>query len=450
MEKYNYFIDISSIFFIICFLGTNCQAIISIILEWLNQNTRDVKTKLNTLWEKYPIAREYISIKKFKNIEQYENETSNFNDFHSSIYNILTTFCFLFGITPFILHTIINLFNNLSTSIHYIIFSCLTIIITTLIYIPIDYYSNFCIDEKYKLNTMTKKLFVSDIIKHTIFKMVSASVIIPILNYMLTNFGRFSLFKICLFVCSLIIFCLIIEFLYMTVFIKFFNTLTPLKNKRLLNKITNLLEKYGYNSNMVYVMNYSIRSNISNAFICGFGKSKKIILFDTLLKKLTESEIVAIVAHELAHGKLKHQYILRGITYISILISMLITFLFIYDIRLYHTFGFNWITEDNVLQYSLIGYFLMSKLIESVEWIFEPLISFISRWCEYSADKYAVLYNKNKKALINALIKITAENYSTIFPSKFYEWFYYSHPSLVNRINKIHKITTKEKNKSHS
>jgi Zn-dependent protease with chaperone function len=142
----------------------------------------------------------------------------------------------------------------------------------------------------------------------------------------------------------------------------------------------------------------------------------------------------------LAHSKLHHQLINRFISYFSLFITSIIIFNYIYDVNLYHTFGFYWINEENVLNYSLIGYLLISMIIGSISWIIEPLLMFISRQCEYCADKYSIKYTKNKKAMISSLIKLSSDNYSDIFPNKYYEMFYYSHPSLINRIQKILKF----------
>ena len=284
---------------------------------------------------------------------------------------------------------------------------------------------------------MNKMLFYLDCIKGTLFKLIITCVTLPLINYFLTSFGHYEITTILMFTGGLILLGMIFEFLYMKWFIKIFNKLEPLTDKKLSKRIKKLLSKYGYDSKMVYVMDASRRSNKSNAFIGGIGKSKKIVLFDTLLKNFSNDEIISILGHELAHGKLHHQLIQRFVSYSILFITMFITFKFIYNVELYHTFGFYWINNENVVQYSLIGYFLISKIIDNVLWILDPLLSYISRKCEYAADKYSVLYTKNKKAMISALIKLSSENYSDILTNKYYEAYHYSHPSLVNRIKNL-------------
>lgn len=437
--NYNYYIDISSLFFIIFIIGNALKTIMDNILEWCNKDKENIKCKLQNAWKIHPLMKKFFSFTKIKKIELYKNETSNFNELISTVSSSFNTIFILMGVAPFILHLIINIFPNCSTSIHYIIFYNIELLIKNLCYIPINYYSNFHIEKKYGFNTMTKKTFFNDIVKNILISMILSLILIPPLNYLLTSFGKYNLLTISVFVFSLIVFSICFEFLYMTIFIRIFNKLEPLKNKKLLNRIQKLLNKYGYNSSMVYVMDSSKRTKKSNAFIGGIGKSKKIVLFDTLLKDFSNDQIISIIGHELAHSKLHHQLISRFISYFSLFIMSIIIFNYIYDINLYHTFGFYWINEENILEYSLIGYLLITLVINSLSWIFDPLLSYISRQCEYSADIYSVKYTNNKEAMISALIKLTAGNYSDIFPNKYYEIFYYSHPSLINRIKKIMK-----------
>ena len=435
--NYNYFIDITSIFFIIYLVGGICHTIINSLLEWCNNNKGDIKNKLKNIWKIHPLMKKYFSFRKINKIEQYTNEIRNFNEMTSTISGSIKSLCTMVGLAPFILYSIIGIFPEESTTIHYLIFFCVQLFITTILSMPISYYEDFVIEQKYGFNNMNKMLFYLDCIKGTLFKLIITCVTLPLINYFLTSFGRYEITTILMFTGGLILLGMIFEFLYMTWFIKIFNKLEPLTDKKLSKRIKNLLSKYGYDSKMVYVMDASIRSNKSNAFIGGIGKSKKIVLFDTLLKNFSNDEIISILGHELAHGKLHHQLIKRVVSYSILFITMFISFKFIYNVELYHAFGFYWINNENIVQYSLIGYFLISKIINNVLWILDPLLSYISRKCEYAADKYSVLYTKNKKAMISALIKLSSENYSDILTNKYYEAYHYSHPSLVNRIKNL-------------
>ena len=418
-------------------MGNICRTITFSLLEWCNNNKGDIKNKLKNIWKIHPLMKKYFSFRKINKIEQYINEIRNFNEMTSTIYSSIKYLCFIFGLSPFILHSFITIFPKDSTTMHYLGFFCVYLLINTIISIPISYYENFVIEQKYGFNNMDKFLFFYDYIKDILFKLIIACISLPLINYFLTSFGRYEITTFLMFTGGLFLLGMIFEFLYMTWFIKIFNKLEPLTDKKLSKRIKNLLSKYGYDSKMVYVMDASIRSNKSNAFIGGIGKSKKIVLFDTLLKNFSNDEIISILGHELAHGKLHHQLIKRVVSYSILFITMFISFKFIYNVELYHAFGFYWINNENIVQYSLIGYFLISKIINNVLWILDPLLSYISRKCEYAADKYSVLYTKNKKAMISALIKLSSENYSDILTNKYYEAYHYSHPSLVNRIKNL-------------
>ena len=438
--NYNYLIDLSSFYFIIFIIGCLFRSSIENIMDWFNNNKGNTTKKLTELFKIHPLIKKYFSYKKVKKIENYHREHTYFSDLTSSITTPIVSLATIFGVMPFTLHLIINSFPGLPTTVHYIILALIVSTIGMIVNMPISYYSNFVIEAKYGFNKMTKRIFFVDHIKSFIFMCVFTPLVITIINYSLTKFGPFESINILYFVTGAIIFGMIFEFLYMTVFIRIFNKLTPLKNKALKKRIDKLLSQYGYNSKMVYVMDASTRSSKSNAFIGGIGKSKKIVLFDTLLKNFTNDEIIAILGHELAHGKLNHLILHRLMGYISIAMSCFIIFNFAYDVDLYHTFGFTWVNEGNVVQYSLIGMLLMSKIKSSILWILEPLESWISRKFEYAADRYSIKYTKNKKAMISALIKLSSENMSDIFPDKYYEAYHYSHPSLSNRINAINEI----------
>lgn len=440
MTNYNYFVDISSCFFLVFLIGTALFSVSENIIDWLNSDKGNLSKRIKELHLIHPLMKKFFTRGKIMKSQQYHSESDSFGDFHSSIHNSFSTLCFLCGLAPFILHSIIKTFPSWSISFHYIAFFLIVSLCKTLIDIPFQYYDNFVIETKYGFNKMTKKTFIQDIISSFALTSTITSFIVLCLNWSLTSFGYYSPFNVLCLVGGFILFGFVMEFLSMTVFIRIFNKLTPLKNKRLKSKIDKLLISYGYNPNRVFVMDGSKRSSKSNAFIGGIGKSKKIVLFDTLLKNYSDSELIAILGHELAHGKLGHLFINRMMSAFSLLIMTFVTFSFIYNVNLYHAFGFNWVTEENVLQYSLIGFNLALLVIGSVKWVLSPISSYISRKMEYAADRYSVKYTNKKDAMISSLIKLTSENFGDIFPNKFYEMWNYSHPSLINRIRSIQEL----------
>lgn len=440
--NYNYFVDISSWFFIVYAVGTILKHAIDSSLEWLNTKKGNLTQNLKEAHKIHPLMKKFFTLKKIQKSEEYNKVTSNFNDFVSSITTPITTLMVILGVSPFIIHSLINLFPDIHTTWYYIIYVFITFSFKTILSIPFSWYETFRIEEDFGFNKSTRKTFIIDTIKEFIFSFCILSVLISISNYVFLNYGPITVSDVGCITAGFVLFGIIFEYLYMTVFIKIFNKITPLTNKRLLRKIKNLMRKYNYNPNMVYQMDASKRTTKANAFIGGIGKSKKIVLFDTLLKNYSDDEILAILGHELAHGKLHHLQLQRAISTIFKFMTLSISICLMYNIDLYHTFGFNWITEENVVNYSLIGFILSQIFISVFLWVLEPISSYISRKCEYAADKYSILFTKKKTAMISSLIKLTSENCGDLFPNKHYEMWNYSHPSLINRINAIKSIKT--------
>lgn len=445
--NYTYFVDITSIFFWVFLIGSTFCVLVNNTLDFLNSNKGNINSKLKDLYKLHPLMKKYFSKSKISKAQEYNREVDKFIEYQDSIKCSFSTLFLLLGLTPFILHSIIRFSPNCNTTIHYILFFVAINTIRLFLDIPVDAYRTFKIETKYGFNKTTKQTFVLDILKNYIVELAFGILGISIFNYVLTKYGPFSASKVCFFVGGLIILGMICEFLYMTVIIRLFNKLKPLKDRNLKRRITRLLESYGYKANKVFVIDASKRSTKANAFIVGFGKCKKIILFDTLLKNYTNDELIAILGHELAHGKLNHLLIGRVISAITTLIITFIVFSFAYNLNLYHTFGFRFVNETNMMEYSLIGFMLASMIVGSIKWILSPLDSYISRKCEYAADRYSVYYTKKKEPMISALIKLTSENCGDVFPNRYYEAYNYSHPSLINRIKAIQNIKLKNKQK---
>jgi STE24 endopeptidase len=436
--NYNYFIDISSIYFIVLVLGCFLKTSIESVIDWFNMNKGNVYGKLQKLHKINPLMKKHFPYNKVKKIEKYRREHSDFDNMVSLIFHGISTIVLISGLVPYALHAVIQAFPDLGTTWHYVIFSILGILSGTLISAPVSYYSNFKIEAKYGFNKMTRKLFCTDIVKSSFLGIILGAVMIYVINKAL-GYGPFDALDILYFCIGLVLIGSVMEFLGSTVFLRLFNKLTPLNKKSLRKRIKKLMSQYGYSSNMVYVMDASKRSTKSNAFIGGIFGSKKIVLFDTLLKNFTDDEIIAVLGHELAHGKLHHLMFNRIISYGTLLATMYLIFYFAYDVELYHAFGFRWVNQANIVEYSFIGVILMRYMVSSVIWILNPIWAYLSRKFEYAADRYSVIYTKNRKALISALIKLSSENMSDIMPDPVYERYHYSHPSLANRIAAINR-----------
>lgn len=244
---------------------------------------------------------------------------------------------------------------------------------------------------------------------------------------------------------TIILFCftLTAQIIYPLIIAPLFNKFTPLKEGELKDSIIKLLEEKGFKSAGIFVMDASKRSGHSNAYFGGMGKSKRIVLYDTLIKQLSTEELTAVLAHEIGHYKKKH--ILKRFL---LMIPVEFLVLFILNIlanipSLYEGFGFYQINTIGIQSVQFIGLFLSIILYGSVQEIFSPLFNILSRKDEYEADNFAAELTGNPDYLANALIKLNSENLSDLIPSKLYAFWNYSHPTLIERIINLKKIKSK-------
>ena len=439
---YNYFVDLSSVFFIIFISGIVISSFITNTLDWLNSNKINLKNNIKKLHSLNPLAKKLFTSNKIRKALEYKRTKDSFSDFTDSTESAFHSIITIFGISPFILHYLMNMFPNVEFIWIFVGLEVVSIILTTILKYPIDYYNNFKIEQSYGFNTMTKKTFILDNIKGIILGSTFGSISSIVLYYLLIYVGKFNPINICYFIAGVTFIGFLLEFLYSSVIMYWFNNFSPLpKNRRSLNtKIINLFKKYNYSKVKVLVMDASKRTKHSNAFIGGIGKSRKVVLFDNLLKNYTDDEILAIIGHELGHGKLHHLHIHRFYSLIKLTVISFITFNLIYNVNLYHAFGYVWVNNDNIINYGLIGFMLTMMIIGSIKWILDPFEAWMSRKMEYAADRYSIRNTGRKNAMITSLLKLSSENLSDVFPNEYYEAWNYSHPSITKRIDAIKKV----------
>ena len=327
------------------------------------------------------------------------------------------------------INIITNIFSNLINN--QLIIGAMVIIsvmlISSLIDLPLTLYKNFIIDEKFGFNRMTKYIFITDIIKQLILSIIIGIPLLLISLWIITSLGN-------LWWLWLWIFISVFNFLMFTIYplyiAPFFNKFIPLKDVELKAKIEKLLLKCGFESDGLFVMNGSLRSNHGNAYFTGLGKSKRIVFFDTLLERLTHKEIEAVLAHELGH--FHHNHVKK-----RILLMFIISFIGLYVLA---------ILKDSPWFYNSLGVIqsdangLLLFLLISPLFIFfiRPLMAYYSRKNEFEADEYACKYS-NSKDLKLSLIKLYRDNASTLTPDPLHSNFYDSHPPALQRINTIDK-----------
>ena len=284
------------------------------------------------------------------------------------------------------------------------------------------------IDEKYGFNKRTMKTFLLDQVKSYV---VSTGLVIGLTSLLILIYEHMGDWMLVLFSGVMVAFLFIVMFLY-PFFSRLYNQFTPLEDGELKDKLTALLQKNGYKVRAIQVMDASKRTTKSNAYFSGYGKTKTIVLFDTLLASMTTDEIVAVFAHELGHGL--HRDVIKKslITSLQMVALVVIAWLTVRTESIYPDFGFAGRNYGLALILVLISQFpLLSPL-------FSVIAGAVSRRAEYRADAQAVKEGFGQ-ALISGLKKLSKDNLADLAPSPIEVTLTYSHPPLSQRIAAIEK-----------
>jgi len=302
-------------------------------------------------------------------------------------------------------------------------------VLSSLIDLPANLFKIFNIDEKFGFNRMSLKVFILDGVKQLLLSIVIGLPILFVSLWIIGNLGAFWWLWLWAFI-SLFNFAMLS--LYPLYIAPLFNKFEPLVDAKLKTKIEKLLLRCGFKSSGLFVMNGSLRSNHGNAYFTGFGKSKRIVFFDTLLEKLTPNEIEAVLAHELGH--FHHEHVKKRIA-----LMFLISFIGLYILGnlkesawFYEGLGVYSLNDAN----AILLFLLVSPLFV---FFIRPIIAYYSRKNEFEADEYACKFSKAVD-LKQSLIKLYRDNASTLTPDPLHSSFYDSHPPALMRINAIDKL----------
>lgn len=303
------------------------------------------------------------------------------------------------------------------------------VLIQMLLNLPWSIYSTFVLEQKFGFNRSTPKIFILDRIKGLA---IAGILGVPLLYAMLFIFETTG--KLWWLVAFIVvtIFQFTLVWLYPTVIAPLFNKFKPLESEELKSDIEKLVHNAGFNAKEVFVMDASKRSSHGNAYFTGFGKNKRVVFFDTLLKDLQNSEILAILAHELGHMKLKH--IPK-----SLAMSLVISFAGFWLMgRLAQE---NWFYSGHFIRIISPGvlFLLFSQALPVYTFWFGPIGTWISRKREFEADGYAAQETKAEN-LISGLLKLYQQNASPVVTDKVYSGFYHSHPPALERIKKLESL----------
>ncbi len=302
--------------------------------------------------------------------------------------------------------------------------------ISGLIDLPFDYYKQFVLEQRFGFNKMTRGLFFGDLVKGIVLGTVIGLPLVWVILTLMEKSGALWWFYAWLVWSG---FQLLMLVLYPTVIAPLFNKFTPLTDDSLRQRIEGLMQRVGFASQGLFVMDGSKRSAHGNAYFSGFGSAKRIVFFDTLLARLAPPEIEAVLAHELGHFKLKHI-----VKRIAMMFALSLGFLALLGFLKTKSWFYTGLGVEPSLGVSndamvLILYMLVLPVFT---FVFAPLTSIGSRKHEFEADAFAATHT-DARDLVSALVKLYEDNASTLTPDPLHSAFYDSHPPATARINKL-------------
>ena len=295
--------------------------------------------------------------------------------------------------------------------------------ISAVIDLPFTLYRTFKIEQRFGFNRMTASQFIKDMITQTILTLVLAVPLVAAILWLMQ--GASPLWWVYVWA-MLLSFGLLISWIYPTFIAPLFNKFLPLENEELKERITTLMNRCGFASNGIYVMDGSKRSSHGNAYFTGLGKNKRIVFFDTLLETLEPNEVEAVLAHELGH--FKHHHVRKGLILNAIitLVGLAILAWLIKQDAFYTALG-----VSHASTYMALILFSMVMPLLSV--YLQPVMSHLSRKHEFEADDFAAKQSQ-PQVLIKALVKLYRDNANTLTPDPLYSAFHDSHPPAPVRV----------------
>ena len=394
----------------------------ALILEYSLSTVSSV-FNMNSVSEDVPNGfQDHYDEDKYGKSQAYLKDNTRFGLFSSTFSLVLTLIVIhtgLFGILDQFVRT-----QTVHPILSGLMYFGIIFIINDIINLPFSLYSTFVLEEKYGFNKTTSKTYVFDKLKGYMLTIVFGTIIMSPVLYFFNTYGENGWWIAWGIITA---FMIAIQPLFVHVIAPLFNKFTPLEEGDLRTAIEAFAEKVNFPIARIDMMDGSKRSSHSNAYFSGFGKSRRIALFDTLLDKHTTEEIVSVVAHEVGHYKKKH--IITG-TILGILETGVMLFVFnliMNDPALFSVFG-----VETVSVYG--GLIFFGMLYAPVSLLTSIFSTAMSRKNEFEADAYSLEHTQNKEALISMLKGLAANNLSHLTPHPLMVFLSYSHPPVMDRI----------------
>lgn len=405
--------------FLMFYVGVYVSSCLAeLAVEWVNAN------HLEKHGNKVPGPfRGCIDERELAKIYRYTLDNTRFRLVHTTVSKVMFLLVILSGILPWVT----QLLQGLPFVIAGLVFFAVPGIATALIDLPFDYYHSFLIEERYGFNRETLKVWVSDLIKGLAVTLVVGAILLSALLLMIKYGGptwwiqAWGIF---------LAFQLLINAMYPIMIAPLFNTFSPIGDPVLASKIKGLAEREGIKVKGIYQMDATRRSKHTNAYFSGLGKTKRIVLFDSLIQSHGEDEILAVVAHEMGHVRRNHLKKQLALTAVVSAVFFYIAAEMLQWGLIYKSFGFS-------LTPAYVGVFLVAVLLEPAGFFLSPLWMAISRKYEIEADEHSLRVLNTAESFVKTLKRLAKDNMSNLYPHPAFVWFHYSHPPFLERISRL-------------
>lgn len=386
------------------------------VLDYINLKAlrKDIPAEIEAFYNK----------EKYQKSLDYQKEQTKFSFVTSAFSFLLSLGMLLFGGFGWIDGLLRPLPGN-EITLALAFFGCI-MIASDLLTIPFQWYATFVIEEKYGFNKTSIKTFITDKLKGYALGALIGGGMISLLIYLVNYIGPdfwiwFGLIAA--------VFILLVNMFYTSIILPLFNKLTPLEEGELKSAIESFAQKVNFPLDNVFVMDGSKRSAKANAFFSGIGKKKKIVLYDTLINKHTQEELVAVLAHEVGHFKKKHIVWSYLISITQVFFVLFVLSKMVFNENLSMALG----GSQQAIHLNLIAFGILFSPISGITGLF---MSMLSRKNEFEADAYAKK-EFDGNALSNALKKLSVDSLSNLYPHPVYVFFHYSHPPLLQRLEAL-------------
>jgi len=385
-------------------------------LDYLNYTRFDAKP---------PESLEYLyDTSEYVKSQNYKKDKFKFGVVQST-FSLMLILIFL-SLEGFqIVNSIANQYADYSILVSLLFFGIL-FLASELLSLPFDYYFTFTIEERYGFNTTSKGLFWKDKLKSFLLTIVLGGVILGLIlvfyNYVGTDFWWYTWIFVA-------IISVLLNMFYAKLLVPLFNKQAPLEDGNLRSKIEKYASRMNFNLENVFVIDGSKRSKKANAYFSGFGKEKRVTLFDTLINDLNDEEIVAVLAHEVGHYKKKHIIVNLFISIVNVGFTLWLLSLFVSEPLLAQALGVN----ETSFHVGLVAFSFLYAPISLITGIFTNILS---RKFEYQADNFAKS-TFSGEYLSSALKKLSKNSLSNLTSHPAYVYFHFSHPPLIERLRNL-------------